>query len=247
MINPGLTGLAAAFCCAAAVRGMVMMRQPSAIERRELIADVQEAEPRRGPMRQLIDLLGARLGSRLQRAMSERRRQSIARRLDLAGRPGGMNLESYVELKAALLALGVAFAFLLAIAGSLPAALLWLVCAWLGPEVWLSRNGRLRQDQLERDMPEAYREFRAIGDKLEKHYRNTQDLEFTIERGRLYMLQTRDAKRTAAAARHGYSCNSMIWTRLPSGSATVPNRLPFRSSNSATQREPSSDSRAAAA
>src|SRR5689334_13313012 len=50
--------------------------------------------------------------------------------------------------------------------------------------------------QLERDMPEAYREFRAIGDKLEKHYRNTQDLEFTIERGRLYMLQTRDAKRT---------------------------------------------------
>ncbi|HEX8026553.1 MAG TPA: pyruvate, phosphate dikinase, partial [Candidatus Limnocylindrales bacterium] len=54
--------------------------------------------------------------------------------------------------------------------------------------------------QLERDMPDAYREFRAIGDKLEKHYRNTQDLEFTIERGRLYMLQTRDAKRTAAAA-----------------------------------------------
>jgi pyruvate,orthophosphate dikinase len=54
--------------------------------------------------------------------------------------------------------------------------------------------------QLERDMHEAYREFRAIGEKLERHYRNVQDLEFTIERGRLYMLQTRDAKRTAAAA-----------------------------------------------
>jgi pyruvate,orthophosphate dikinase len=54
--------------------------------------------------------------------------------------------------------------------------------------------------QLERDMPDAYREFREIGERLEKHYRNTQDLEFTIERGRLYMLQTRDAKRTAAAA-----------------------------------------------
>jgi pyruvate,orthophosphate dikinase len=54
--------------------------------------------------------------------------------------------------------------------------------------------------QLEHDMPDAFREFREIGEKLERHYRNTQDLEFTIERGRLYMLQTRDAKRTAAAA-----------------------------------------------
>jgi pyruvate, orthophosphate dikinase len=54
--------------------------------------------------------------------------------------------------------------------------------------------------QLERDMPEAFHEFRRIGEQLERHYRNVQDLEFTIERGRLYMLQTRDAKRTAAAA-----------------------------------------------
>ena len=54
-----------------------------------------------------------------------------------------MNLDAYVELKAALLALGIGMALLLVIAGSLPAALLWLVCAWLGPEVWLSRSGRL--------------------------------------------------------------------------------------------------------
>jgi pyruvate,orthophosphate dikinase len=53
---------------------------------------------------------------------------------------------------------------------------------------------------LEQDMPEAYAEFVRIGQELESHYRNVQDLEFTIERGRLYMLQTRDAKRTAAAA-----------------------------------------------
>ena len=49
-------------------------------------------------------------------------------------------------------------------------------------------------------MPEVYTEFHRIGQQLERHYRNVQDLEFTIERGRLYMLQTRDAKRTAAAA-----------------------------------------------
>jgi tight adherence protein C len=154
VINPALTGLAAVCCCAAGVRGAAMMRTPSAIERRELVADVREPERRRGFMRQLINLLGARFGSRLQAAMSERGRQSTARRLDLAGRPGGMNLEGYVELKAGLLALGVATALLLGIAGSWPAALLWLGCAWLGPEMWLSRAGRLRQDRLERDMPD---------------------------------------------------------------------------------------------
>ena len=153
MIDPVLTGLAAVCCCAVAVRGIVLMRTPSAVERREL-ADVQAPERGRGPMRQLLDLLGARLGSRLYPLMSDRRRQSISRRLDLAGRPGGMNLEAYVDLKAALLALGVAIALLLAIAGSWPAAVLWLACAWLGPEVWLSRSGRLRQDRLERDVPD---------------------------------------------------------------------------------------------
>jgi len=54
--------------------------------------------------------------------------------------------------------------------------------------------------QLQQDMPSVYDEFNRIGRQLERHYRNVQDLEFTIERGRLYMLQTRDAKRTAAAA-----------------------------------------------
>ncbi len=48
--------------------------------------------------------------------------------------------------------------------------------------------------------PDVYAEFDRIGRQLEAHYRDVQDLEFTIERGRLYMLQTRNAKRTAAAA-----------------------------------------------
>ncbi|HSO29246.1 MAG TPA: pyruvate, phosphate dikinase [Candidatus Sulfomarinibacteraceae bacterium] len=50
------------------------------------------------------------------------------------------------------------------------------------------------------EMPAVYAEFVRIGQLLEQHYRDVQDLEFTIERGRLYMLQTRSAKRTAAAA-----------------------------------------------
>ena len=54
--------------------------------------------------------------------------------------------------------------------------------------------------QMQTDMPDVYAEFQRIGQQLETHYRDVQDLEFTIERGRLYMLQTRSAKRTAAAA-----------------------------------------------
>jgi pyruvate,orthophosphate dikinase len=54
--------------------------------------------------------------------------------------------------------------------------------------------------QMQTDMPAVYTEFQKIGQQLEKHYRDVQDLEFTIERGKLYMLQTRSAKRTAAAA-----------------------------------------------
>ena len=54
--------------------------------------------------------------------------------------------------------------------------------------------------ELRADMPAAYDEFQRIAERLERHYRDVQDLEFTIERGRLYMLQTRSAKRTAAAA-----------------------------------------------
>ncbi|HET8677350.1 MAG TPA: PEP-utilizing enzyme, partial [Blastocatellia bacterium] len=55
-------------------------------------------------------------------------------------------------------------------------------------------------DELKNDMPEIYAEFVGVAEKLERHYRDMQDLEFTIERGRLWMLQTRNGKRTGPAA-----------------------------------------------
>ena len=55
-------------------------------------------------------------------------------------------------------------------------------------------------DKLAQDMPEVYQQFVTIANNLEKHYRDMQDMEFTIENGKLYMLQTRNGKRTAAAA-----------------------------------------------
>ncbi len=54
--------------------------------------------------------------------------------------------------------------------------------------------------ELKADNPALYEEFFNIAKKLEKHYRDMQDMEFTIERGKLYMLQTRNGKRTAQAA-----------------------------------------------
>ena len=61
---------------------------------------------------------------------------------------------------------------------------------------------RLTKDlrELQAEMPEAYAEFEQIAKRLEKHYRNMQDVEFTIENGKLWMLQTRDGKRSAQAA-----------------------------------------------
>ncbi len=53
---------------------------------------------------------------------------------------------------------------------------------------------------LQAQMPEVYQQFVDIATKLEAHYRDMQDMEYTIERGKLYMLQTRNGKRTAAAA-----------------------------------------------
>ena len=54
--------------------------------------------------------------------------------------------------------------------------------------------------KLEEDMPECYKEFMELAQKLENHYRDMQDMEFTIEEGKLYFLQTRNGKRTAPAA-----------------------------------------------
>ena len=53
---------------------------------------------------------------------------------------------------------------------------------------------------LEETMPEVYKEFCTVAHNLEKHYKDMQDMEFTIENGKLFMLQTRNAKRTGTAA-----------------------------------------------
>ena len=69
-----------------------------------------------------------------------------------------------------------------------------------GEDVVAGMRTPARIAQLARDMPEVYTQLEGTARKLEAHYREVQDIEFTVERGKLYILQTRTAKRTALAA-----------------------------------------------
>ncbi|MCS7312418.1 MAG: pyruvate, phosphate dikinase [Acidobacteria bacterium] len=69
-----------------------------------------------------------------------------------------------------------------------------------GEDVVAGIRTPLPLQELERRLPDVYAQLRDIAEKLERHYRDVQDFEFTVERGRLYMLQTRVGKRTAQAA-----------------------------------------------
>ncbi len=69
-----------------------------------------------------------------------------------------------------------------------------------GEDVVAGIRNTKKIENLANDLPEAYQEFLEICDKLEAHYAEMQDVEFTIENGRLWMLQTRDGKRTAKSA-----------------------------------------------
>src|SRR5581483_11802025 len=69
-----------------------------------------------------------------------------------------------------------------------------------GEDVVASIRTPMKIAEMKERMPQAYNEFRKIARNMEKHYRDMQDLEFTVEHGKLYMLQTRSGKRTARAA-----------------------------------------------
>ena len=68
-----------------------------------------------------------------------------------------------------------------------------------GEDVVAGTRATLPIAQLNQDMPEMYRQLEDIARRLEQHHRNMQDMEFTIEQGKLWLLQTRDGKRTAQA------------------------------------------------
>jgi pyruvate,orthophosphate dikinase len=69
-----------------------------------------------------------------------------------------------------------------------------------GEDVVAGIRATLHLDDMANDMPQAHAELLSISNQLENHYRDMQDMEFTVENGKLWLLQTRDGKRTAQAA-----------------------------------------------
>ncbi|WP_277286156.1 PEP/pyruvate-binding domain-containing protein, partial [Ruminococcus callidus] len=83
---------------------------------------------------------------------------------------------------------------------------LWgAICAVIGSQRWAERAGISEEERvakypsMEEAMPEIYKELDALQTKLENHYRDMQDMEFTVQEGKLWFLQTRNGKRTGAA------------------------------------------------
>ena len=69
-----------------------------------------------------------------------------------------------------------------------------------GEDVVAGVRTPMKISEMEQKFPEAFKQFKEVCSTLEKHYRDMQDMEFTVEHGKLYMLQTRNGKRTAKAA-----------------------------------------------
>ena len=153
-MTPLLAGALSALFVTIGLLGVPLVLDRGPLER--LAGRAGGAPTRRGSLvARLVGGLAARLGPRVAPSIRGRQRERIARRLDLAGRPGGITVQRFIGLKAALAALLGGTLALLALAGSSPLlVLLAVVCGWFGPDVWLAREARLRQERIERDLPD---------------------------------------------------------------------------------------------
>jgi len=152
-VTPILAGFLAMLCVLVALLAIPLLRDRGPIDRLE--SRVAGAGPQRGRLRRLVEWLAGTLGPRLVPTMRTSKRESIGRRLDLAGRPGNVTVQRFVGYKAAL-AIVIGFPFLLlAFGGSSPFfVLLGAGFGWFAPDVYISRGGRLRQERIERELPD---------------------------------------------------------------------------------------------
>ncbi len=154
-MTPLLAGALAAACVSVALMAVPLLLDRGPVDRLAARTGVQDVEARRSLLRRLIERLAARLGPRLAPGIRLSRREAIARRLDLAGRPGGMSVQRFVGLKGALCVVaGGFFLFLALIGGSWLLAIVAAGTGWFAPDILLSRASRLRQERIERDLPD---------------------------------------------------------------------------------------------
>jgi tight adherence protein C len=153
-VTPLMAGALAALCVAVGLLGVPMVLDRGPLER--LAGRVGDAPARRSSLvARVVGALAASLGPRIAPSIRGKQRERISHRLDLAGRPGGMTVQRFIGLKAALAALfGGLMLLLMLPGGSLLLVPPALIGGWFGPDVWLAREGRLRQERIERDLPD---------------------------------------------------------------------------------------------
>ena len=152
-VTPLLAGFLAALCVAIGLLAIPLLRDRGPIDR--LQARASEGGARHGRLRRLIEWLAGKLGPRLAPAMRSSKRESIGRRLDLAGRPGNVTVQRFVGYKAAGAVVVASPFLLLSLGGSSPLLIVFGAgFGWFAPDIYISRLGRLRQERIERDLPD---------------------------------------------------------------------------------------------
>jgi tight adherence protein C len=153
-MTPLLAGALAVMFVTVGLLGVPMLLDRGPLDR--LASRAGGAPARRASLTsRVVGGLAGRLGPRVAPSIRGRQRDRITRRLDLAGRPGGMTVQRFIGLKAALATLLGGVLLLLVLAGSSPLLLpLAVVVGWFGPDVWLAREARMRQERIERDLPD---------------------------------------------------------------------------------------------
>lgn len=152
-MNPLLPATASVACIALALAGVVAIRDKGPLWRFEDGAD-DASLTRRGPVRRLLDALGVRTGPLVLRVMGRSSRAKVRRRLDAAGRPGGMDVDAYAARKGALFSITAFAAVLLLVQGAWFSALPLVALGWIGIDVWVDGLARRRQAAIERELPD---------------------------------------------------------------------------------------------
>jgi tight adherence protein C len=153
-VTPVLAGGMAALCVTIGLLGVPLALDRGPLDR--LAGRTGSTVTRRRSLvARIVEALAARLGPRVAPSIRQSQRAALARKLDLAGRPGNLTVQRLIGVKAALLAIAAGLAALLVLTGGSPLLLLPAFgLGWFGPDIWLSRLGRLRQERIERDLPD---------------------------------------------------------------------------------------------
>ena len=153
---PWIFGGLTVLCLMIGLAAVPMLRDQGPVERLGgRIGGVREANERRSVIAKLVAALAGRLGPRLAPSLRASRRATLEHRLDYAGRPGNLTVQSFIGLKGALaLLIGALFGILALVGGSWLLAFAAAGMGWFAPDVFLSRAGRLRQESIERTLPD---------------------------------------------------------------------------------------------